>query len=833
MITGELGATVPIRRRRFRVGPIVLLVLLGALSALAAEPTTEPLLRLETGMHTAIINRVATDAQGRWAVTASDDKTARVWELASGRQLLVLRPPQDTGDEGKLYAVAMLPDGTIVALGGWTDAENSIYLFDRATSRLTRRISGLPNVINHLAFSPDGRRLAASLGAGNGIRLFDAASGREIGRDVKYGDASYSIHFRPDGRRLVTTCDDGAVRLYAVEEAGLKRLKQATPKGGKQPFSARFSPDGTRIAVGFHETTAVQVLSGSTLEEVARPSTKGVDNGNLGRVAWASDGRFLFAGGRWDVGSGRSSPVRRWPVDDWKRFKDVPVAEDTVMALAALPDGRMVFAAQDPVWGILGSDGAVQRSVGGQIAVFRDQRAQLRVSADGRRVRFGYGYGGQDPCVFDLTTGNLAPDDPGLPAARTEAPGLRIEQWRNIDEPTLNGKPLKLERYEISRSVAIVPGGQRFVLGAEWRLRLFERDGTEAWKQPVPGVVWAVTISGDGRFVVAAYGDGTIRWHQGSDGAEVLAFFPHADRQRWIAWTPQGFFNASPGAEELIGYHLNRGRDREGEFIAARQLRETFFQPGLIAARLDKDGDARMAEAVKTRGDIRKLLEAGATPELELVSPARAESDGTYSFEVQLKNPGQGEGRLVLRVDGQDVSGRRVAPALTPGGIRRIPVDATTGEHTVSAEWVDSRGISSKPVEVRINVQRPAARASGSLYVLAVGISDYLDGALKLKHAAKDAAEIARELGVRGASYFHGRLRRRRSSISRRRQQKSRKRSWKWRRQRHPKTRSCCSWPGTERSWTRNTISCLTSWSTRMTTRCESTRSAKRRSGNG
>ncbi len=93
----------------------------------------------------------------------------------------------------------------------------------------------------------------------------------------------------------------------------------------------------------------------------------------------------------------------------------------------------------------------------------------------------------------------------------------------------------------------------------------------------MPDIVWAVTISGDGRFVVAAYSDGTIRWHQGSDGAEVLAFFPHADRQRWIAWTPQGFFNASPGAEELIGYHLNRGRDREGEFIAARQLRETFF----------------------------------------------------------------------------------------------------------------------------------------------------------------------------------------------------------------------------------------------------------------
>src|SRR5262249_41926477 len=93
-------------------------ILLAALPCLAAEPTTRPLPRLETGMHTARINRIATDAAGRWAVTASEDKTARVWEVASGRQLVVLRPPQDVGDEGKLYAVALSPDGAVVAAGG-------------------------------------------------------------------------------------------------------------------------------------------------------------------------------------------------------------------------------------------------------------------------------------------------------------------------------------------------------------------------------------------------------------------------------------------------------------------------------------------------------------------------------------------------------------------------------------------------------------------------------------------------------------------------------------------------------------------------------------------
>ena len=95
-----------------------------------------------------------------------DDKTARVWSLASGELLKVLRPPIGSGNEGKLNAVAISPDGATVAAAGWTKAgtnSRNIYLFDRASGRLQRRISGLPNVIYHLAYSPDGRYLAAAL----------------------------------------------------------------------------------------------------------------------------------------------------------------------------------------------------------------------------------------------------------------------------------------------------------------------------------------------------------------------------------------------------------------------------------------------------------------------------------------------------------------------------------------------------------------------------------------------------------------------------------------------------------------------------------------------
>ena len=72
-------------------------------AALAADDAA-PVLRIESGAHTAPIRAIATDAGGRFAVTASEDKTARVWDIASGRLQQVLRPPIGAANEGKLYA---------------------------------------------------------------------------------------------------------------------------------------------------------------------------------------------------------------------------------------------------------------------------------------------------------------------------------------------------------------------------------------------------------------------------------------------------------------------------------------------------------------------------------------------------------------------------------------------------------------------------------------------------------------------------------------------------------------------------------------------------------
>src|SRR5215472_1875641 len=98
------------------------------------QPPAEPILRINTMAHTGITRRIATDRENRYVVTASDDKTARVWSLPDGRLATVLRVPIGEGNLGKLYAVAVTSDGSVVALGGFTgvdgSSDHSIYLFD-------------------------------------------------------------------------------------------------------------------------------------------------------------------------------------------------------------------------------------------------------------------------------------------------------------------------------------------------------------------------------------------------------------------------------------------------------------------------------------------------------------------------------------------------------------------------------------------------------------------------------------------------------------------------------------------------------------------------------
>src|SRR5260370_14516034 len=170
---------------------IAALVLLSTAPPRAQEQSSPPpVLRLETGMHTAPIRAVAADAGGQILATFSDEKTLRLWALPTGEPIGVLRPQIGNGAEGELKAVALSPDGRFVVTGGWTGFEwekaNSLYVFETGTGQLVRRIGGLPQVINRRAWSADGRFVAAGFARADGIKVVGSRGLAEGFRDSGY-----------------------------------------------------------------------------------------------------------------------------------------------------------------------------------------------------------------------------------------------------------------------------------------------------------------------------------------------------------------------------------------------------------------------------------------------------------------------------------------------------------------------------------------------------------------------------------------------------------------------------------------------------------------------
>ena len=193
---------------------------------------------------------------------------------------------------------------------------------------------------------------------------------------------------------------------------------------------------------------------------------------------------------------------------------------------------------------------------------------------------------------------------------------LRAEVQGRQDRPRRTTKCLAR-----SRSGPTRPASRSGPTGTGPRLR---RGGKPRWKQPGPGIAWGVDFSADGQILVVAYGDGTIRWLRGSDGVELLALFVEPQSRKWVAWTPTGYYMASAGGEDLIGWHLNRGWTQEADFFPASQFRA--LQPARHRAPRAEDarrgrGDSAGREKSTARAIEAKPIGGALPPVVAIASP--------------------------------------------------------------------------------------------------------------------------------------------------------------------------------------------------------------------
>jgi hypothetical protein len=625
-----------------------LLFVVVASPAALAQLYKQPVLIVDPGMHTAPIKDVGVDAAGQIAVTGGFDKALRVWSLPDGELLRSIRVPAGPGDIGEIYAVAVQPDGALVAAGGWTNSapEESVYLFETRTGKMAARIAGLPGGnTNKLAFSPDGHYLAAGFDDG-GLRIYDRdQQWREVFRDTDYAGSIYGITFSADGR-LATTSLDGNVRLYDSDF----RLVVPAKKVIGRPIGIAFSPNGALLAVGHLDEPTVDLFDGHSLSLLPGPNVDGLTEGALAYVAWSKDGATLYAGGK-EAGANH---VLVWAGAGSGGRSSFPASRDTVVGLIVLSDSQLLVAAQDPLLELLGPDGGRRWAHASPTADFRGQYNRLAVSADGTIVDFGVEFLGQPSLRFDLRALKLSAN----PSADQQTnvakqAGLAVDGWVNNMSPTLDGKPIEIMRDEKSRSLAIRPDNTRFVLGADWYVRAFDAKGTLIWRRDEPSATWAVNISADGRLVILAHGDGTIRWHRLDDGRELLALYVLANKQDWVAWTPEGFYGATPGAFGILRWQVNRGFDAAADTVPVNAI-PSLRQPDALPFVLQELETARalgIAALKAARRDVQVVTGAPVAPGARL-----------FILTIGVKN--YGDKAKDLKLEFADKDARDVANAL-------------------------------------------------------------------------------------------------------------------------------------------------------------------------
>lgn len=742
-----------------------LLVLAPSLQAAA------PILVVNDSGHTAAVNRVCFVPRDRTLVSVSNDKTIRQWDLTSGECLRVLRPPIGPGPAGILNALAVSPNGELLAVGGYEfNGENhGVFLIRLRDGETMQVLRGHKNVILDLQFSPDGRWLVSG-SADKTARIWDVQAQRSKGVLRGHQAGVYGVAFSPDARHVATASLDKTARIWSMEKQQTTVEMTGHVEGVQ---CVAWSPDGRMIATGCTDRSVN--LWGADGKLKRRFESLG---NHVTSVSFTANSGELFAtlGGPGDKDAGilidltTSRPRTQFLSH-----------QNTVTHGRLSPDGRM----------------AATCDANGVICVWRTSDASLMFRMAGRGAtpwNTAWSDGGES-ILWGNTSRYVSPSNRG-PLERmfhvgdfefvpSLTPPFRTAQTSNSAIGLVvaeDGKGVQVKRFQqvlttlkLSNSLDAVrcfslTDPRQAVIGSDFALALYDTQSAAVTRRFVghTGAVWAVASAEERRMIVTASEDQTLCvWSL--DRSEPLVTFFFADRE-WIAWTPDGFFAASAGGERLMGWQLNRGENRLAEFLPAEKFHKTLYRPDVLKQRLKTgrvekvDIPVKVAEtggAITVAGPA-AVVEAVLPPEVVMMSPStNAKLDNaklTVKAAASSKTAPLRSMRLLL--NGRPHEGRagerlfREASQLMAEASWDIELAPGRHQISVQAESTVSKATSATVEVAYVGGSVPDTLELPNLYVLAVGVSAYPANELKLNYAAGDALAIDKAFRERSRSLF-------------------------------------------------------------------------------
>jgi WD40 repeat protein len=720
----------------------------------------KPHLVLDPQGHSATVARVMLTPDKRQVVTASMDRSVRVWDVETGEVVRVFRMPAGPGDEGALYAAALSPDGTRLAVSGVPIGRGKlgvfIYLIDMQTGQVQNVLTGHRNFLSDLAFSADGKTLISSCHDLT-VRLWDLTAAGAF-KELPHPDRVRQAFLSPSGERVVSVTYDQRVFLWnAASGQMICELKEP-----RAPYiSVAWSPSSSTIVTGSVDG-ALQVWSA---DGAFQKQVKIVQGRKLqpATIQFANENEVVYGGVEF---KGETGIVN---LQTGQR-RDVPLHSNTVVHASLSADRTLAVSTGGDdhdtfVWRV--ADGSVVQHLKGTGKVVWG----VGWSRDGKTIAWGNTNRGQPHLAqpplertFRLEDLDWGPapnaDFVRLPAS---VDGYSLE---SIDFFQMaikkDGNPLHVWKSPLPDDriycFTPIPGG-RAVVGTGFALFLVDLKTNQVVHSfdGHSGSVFGVSPSPDGRYFLTGASDQTVKLWRPEQQEPLLTLFATGDD--WIVWSREGYYAASAYGERLMGWQVNIGTDRLAMYYPAAYFRASLYRPEAIK-KLPQTGDMQKALALTdSRGGVRSVGQV-LPPAVEITSPGGAAKINKRRLEVKAVAKSVGEHpvtALRLLVDGRPYHGEK--------GVRRFDtpklgevdgvwtVDLSPGKHVLAvlAESSASKSVSS----VReVTVDGVGKEELPNLYMVSIGISEY-PGKMALKYAAKDAIVLEKTVRAKTAGVFN------------------------------------------------------------------------------